>query len=220
MENILVAQDVHKVFKMGENPMNILKGVNLEVKKGEVLTIFGPSGAGKSTLLNILSGLSKPTFGKVYLSGIDMYELNDRNLSYLRNRKIGIVFQFYNLLQEFTAIENVLIPSLVSKKASTERAKQLLVELGLKDRLDHRPGELSGGEQQRVALARALVNSPDILLADEPTGNLDTENANMLFELILKINEEKEQTMIIVTHNQDFAKKTKRVVEMKDGKIV
>jgi lipoprotein-releasing system ATP-binding protein len=184
------------------------------------MTIFGPSGAGKSTLLNILGGISKPTFGSVFLNGIDMYKLNDRSLSFLRNTKIGFVFQFYNLLPEFTALENTVMPSLITGKDSLKKGEQLLVELGLKERLKHRPGELSGGEQQRVALARALINNPEVLLADEPTGNLDTENANLLFELILKINSEKGQTIVMVTHNQEFAKRTKRIVEIIDGKIV
>ncbi|MFH1825599.1 MAG: ABC transporter ATP-binding protein [Candidatus Firestonebacteria bacterium] len=219
-DNLLVVQDVHKIFKVGEQAINVLKGISLTIKRGEIVTILGPSGAGKSTLLNILDGISTPTFGRVFLNGVDIYNLNDKSLSYLRNIKIGFVFQFYNLLPEFTTLENVILPSLIARKNSEEKGKKLLEELGLKERLNHKPGELSGGEQQRVALARALINNPDVLLADEPTGNLDSENANNLFELILKINEERGQTVVLVTHNEEFAKRTKRIVEMKDGKIV
>jgi ABC-type lipoprotein export system ATPase subunit len=219
-DNLLVVHDVHKIFKIGEQTINVLKGINLTIRRGEIVTIFGPSGAGKSTLLNILGGISKPTFGKVFLNGIDIYNLNDKNLSYLRNKKIGFVFQFYNLLPEFTTLENVILPSLISKEKLVQRGKELLEELGLKDRLNHRPSELSGGEQQRVALARALINNPDILLADEPTGNLDSLNANNLFELILRINEKKGQTIVIVTHDEGFAKRSKRIIEIRDGKIV
>jgi ABC-type lipoprotein export system ATPase subunit len=184
------------------------------------VSICGPSGAGKSTFLSVLGGISRPSYGKVYLEGVDIYNLDDRGLSQLRNKKIGMVFQFYNLLQEFTALENVMLPAMIAGNQAKERAMGLLSELGLKDRFDHRPGELSGGEQQRVALARALINEPDVLLADEPTGNLDVENTNALFDLILRINEGKGQTMIIITHNLELAKRTKRIVEMLDGKIV
>lgn len=218
--NLLVVQDVHKVFQIGNQSINILKSINLTVNKGEIVTIFGSSGAGKSTLLNILGGLSKPTFGRVYLNGVDIYNLNDRELSYLRNKKVGFVFQFYNLLPEFTALENVMLPALISRRDLWQKAKELLTELGLMYRMAHRPGELSGGEQQRVALARALINEPDILFADEPTGNLDVENANQLFELILKINIRKNQTIVLVTHNEQLARKTERIVEIIDGKIV
>ncbi len=220
-EKVLVAKEVHKAFILGDTVVEILKGINLEVEKGELITLFGPSGAGKSTLLNVLGGISKPNAGKVYLNGRDIYGLSDKNLSVIRNQNIGFVFQFYNLLPDFTALENVLLPALIGRKENAVlRAKELLNELGLGSRMTHRPGELSGGEQQRVGLARALINNPEILLADEPTGNLDTENAKLLIDLIVRINETKKQTIILVTHNREFAALSKRTVEIKDGKVI
>ena len=218
--DVLVVETLHKSFMMGERSFPILNGVSLSVQKGELVSICGPSGAGKSTLLNVLGGLSKPSFGRIFIGGIDIYSLNDRDLSWFRGRKIGTVFQFYNLLQDFTALENVLIPAIIQGKNETVKAKNLLADLGLKDRFNHKPGELSGGEQQRVSLARALINEPDILLADEPTGNLDVENTNLLFEVIKKLNEERNQAMIVVTHNPELAKRTKRIIEIVDGKVV
>jgi lipoprotein-releasing system ATP-binding protein len=219
-EKILIAKDIHKAFTLGVNNIEVLKGINLELERGELVTLLGPSGAGKSTLMNILGGISSPTIGTVYLNGSDLYKLNDRNLSLMRNRKIGFVFQFYNLLPDFTALENVLMPAMIAGKDETERAKELLNELGLGSRLQHRPGELSGGEQQRVGMARALINNPDILLADEPTGNLDTENARRLIDLFVRINITRKQTVLLVTHNMEFARLSKRIIEMKDGKVV
>ncbi len=219
-EKVLVSKEVHKSFILGDTSVEILKGIDLEIEKGEMITLFGPSGAGKSTLLNILGGISRPTHGNVYLNGNNLYLMKDRELSAVRNKKIGFVFQFYNLLPDFTALENVLIPALISGKESVKRAQELLNELGLGNRMSHRPGELSGGEQQRVGLARALINEPDILLADEPTGNLDTENAKLLIDIFLRINETKKQTIVLVTHNQEFAKLSKRIVEIKDGKVI
>lgn len=219
-EKILIAKDIHKAFTLGVNNIEVLKGINLELERGELVTLLGPSGAGKSTLMNILGGISSPTIGTVYLNGSDLYKLNDSNLSLMRNRKIGFVFQFYNLLPDFTALENVLMPAMIAGKDETERAKELLNELGLGSRLQHRPGELSGGEQQRVGMARALINNPDILLADEPTGNLDTENARRLIDLFVRINITRKQTVLLVTHNMEFARLSKRIIEMKDGKVV
>ncbi|MCX5776328.1 MAG: ABC transporter ATP-binding protein [Candidatus Firestonebacteria bacterium] len=219
-EKILIAKDIHKAFTLGVNHIEVLKGINLELERGELVTLLGPSGAGKSTLMNILGGISNPTIGTVYLNGSDLYKLNDSNLSLMRNRKIGFVFQFYNLLPDFTALENVLLPAMIAGKDETERAKELLNELGLGSRLQHRPGELSGGEQQRVGMARALINNPDILLADEPTGNLDTENARRLIDLFVRINITRKQTVLLVTHNMEFARLSKRIIEMKDGKVV
>lgn len=219
-EKILIAKDIHKAFTLGVNNIEVLKGINLELERGELVTLLGPSGAGKSTLMNILGGISSPTIGTVYLNGSDLYKLNDSNLSLMRNRKIGFVFQFYNLLPDFTALENVLLPAMIAGKDETERAKELLNELGLGSRLQHRPGELSGGEQQRVGMARALINNPDILLADEPTGNLDTENARRLIDLFVRINITRKQTVLLVTHNMEFARLSKRIIEMKDGKVV
>lgn len=221
-ETVLVAKEVHKGFILGDTTVEILKGINLEVEKGEMITLFGPSGAGKSTLLNVLGGISKPNAGNVYLNGNDLYSMQDKTLSVVRNHKIGFVFQFYNLLPDFTALENVLLPAMIQGQATgaEARAKELLNELGLGSRMTHRPGELSGGEQQRVGLARALINNPDILLADEPTGNLDTENANLLIDLFIRINVTKKQTIVLVTHNQEFARLSKRIVEIKDGKVI
>jgi lipoprotein-releasing system ATP-binding protein len=219
-KNLLALENIHKTFSMGKTGMEILKGIDLSVDKGDIVTLFGPSGAGKSTLLSVMGGISKPSHGKVFLNGTDIYALGDKDLSLLRNSKIGIVFQFYNLLSDFTALENVMVPAMIGKRDLLSRAKALLSELGLGARMNHRPGELSGGEQQRVALARALINEPDVLLADEPTGNLDLENANALFDLILKLNKEKKQTVILVTHNKDLALKTKRIIEIADGKTV
>jgi len=192
----------------------------MSAERGELLSICGPSGAGKSTLLNVLGGLSKPGFGRVFIDGVDIYSLSDRDLSRLRGKKIGTVFQFYNLLADFTALENVLIPAMIQGKNAVGKAKELLSDLGLKDRFRHKPGELSGGEQQRIALARALINEPDILLADEPTGNLDMENTDILFRLIENINITRGQAIIIVTHNKELARRTKRVVEIVDGCVV
>jgi len=219
-EKVLIAKEVHKAFRLGDTSVEVLKGINLEVEKGELVTLLGPSGAGKSTLLNVLGGISSPTFGSVYLNGSDLYKMNDTTLSAVRNQKIGFVFQFYNLLPDFTALENVMMPALILGLDAKERAKELLNELGLGSRMEHRPGELSGGEQQRVGMARALINNPDILLADEPTGNLDTENANLLIDLFIRINVTKKQTIVLVTHNMEFAKLSKRIIELKDGKVV
>jgi len=192
----------------------------MSAERGELLSICAPSGAGKSTLLNVLGGLSKPSFGRVFMDGVDIYSLSDRDLSKLRGKKKGTVFQFYNLLADFTALENVLIPAMIQGRHAGEKAKALLSDLGLKDRFNHKPGELSGGEQQRIALARALINEPDVLLADEPTGNLDMENTDILFRLIENINKTRGQAIIIVTHNMDLARRTKRVVEIVDGCVV
>ena len=219
-EKVLIAKEVHKAFTLGDTSVEVLKGINLEVEKGELVTLLGPSGAGKSTLLNVLGGISNPTFGNVYLNGSDLYKMNDTELSSVRNQKIGFVFQFYNLLPDFTALENVLMPAMIAGVEAEERAKELLNELGLGSRMTHRPGELSGGEQQRVGMARSLINNPDILLADEPTGNLDTENANLLIDLFIRINVTKKQTIVLVTHNMEFAKLSKRIIELKDGKVV
>ena len=217
---VLRAETIHKSFTLGHSSVNILKGISMSAEKGEFLSICGPSGAGKSTLLNVLGGLSKPTFGKVFMDGIDIYSLSDRDLSKLRGKKIGTVFQFYNLLSDFTALENVIIPAMIQGENGRGKAKELLSDLGLKDRFNHKPGELSGGEQQRIALARALINEPDILLADEPTGNLDMENTDILFRLIENINKTRGQAIIIVTHNMELARRTKRVVEIVDGCVV
>ncbi|HTD97662.1 MAG TPA: ABC transporter ATP-binding protein [Mucilaginibacter sp.] len=203
--------------------LQILKGVDLEVRKGEIVTIVGASGAGKSSLLNILGTLDKPDSGKVYLNNIEVSQLSNKDISAFRNHKIGFIFQFHHLLAEFNAIENVCIPALIAGKPRADaekRATQLLEKLGLGERLQHKPNQLSGGEQQRVAVARALINKPALIFADEPSGNLDSTNANELHELFIKLRDEFDQTFVIVTHNEHLADLSDRKVLMKDGLIV
>lgn len=203
--------------------LRILKGVNFEVQKGEIVSIIGPSGAGKSTLLHILGTLDRPDEGSVELKGTVINKLNGDLLSNFRNQNIGFVFQFHHLLPEFSAIENICIPAFIaktSKKQAENRAFELLDLFGLKERAHHKPNQLSGGEQQRVAIARALINSPSIILADEPSGNLDSENAAGLHQLFVSLRDNFHQTFVIVTHNEHLAKTSDRVVSMKDGLIV
>ena len=203
--------------------LQILKGVNFEVQKGEIVSIIGPSGAGKSTLLHILGTLDKPDAGTVELKGTEISKLNGELLSAFRNQNIGFVFQFHHLLPEFSAIENICIPAFIAKKNKKQaetRALELLDMFGLKDRAQHKPNQLSGGEQQRVAIARALINEPSIILADEPSGNLDSENAKALHQLFVSLRDNFQQTFVIVTHNEDLAKTSDRIVTMKDGLIV
>lgn len=203
--------------------LKVLKGVNLSVAKGEVIAIVGASGAGKSTLLHMLGTLDIPDKGSVTINGENVFNKSSKGLASFRNKHIGFVFQFHNLLPEFSALENVMIPGLLSGKKEDEvreRATKLLTELGLADRLQHKPSELSGGEQQRTAVARALINGPDLILADEPSGNLDSTNAKDLHQLFFNLREKFGQTFIIVTHNQEFAAMADRKLEIKDGMIV
>ena len=203
--------------------VSVLGGVSLDVKEGSLSSIVGSSGAGKSTLLHILGTLDQPDSGSVILNGIEITKLNSRDLAKLRNHQIGFIFQFHHLLPEFTAIENVTIPGFIAKRPDKEvvdKATELLQFLGMGHRMDHKPSQLSGGEQQRVAIARALINSPKILLADEPTGNLDQKNANEVFELLLKLRQEFNLTMILVTHDLLLSEKTDFRYVMKDGLII
>jgi len=200
----------------------VLKGIDLEINKSEVVTIVGASGAGKSTLLHILGTLDTPDKGKVYIQEKDVFSQSSKNLAAFRNKSIGFVFQFHNLLPEFTALENVMIPGLIGQgeeKQVRERATSLLSMLGLDERRDHKPSELSGGEQQRVAVARAMINSPDLILADEPSGNLDSRNAIDLHNLFFKLRKDVGQTFVIVTHNEELARMSDRKIELKDGRI-
>ncbi|MDH4101330.1 MAG: ABC transporter ATP-binding protein [Nitrospirota bacterium] len=222
MGDYIVAEGLRKTFRMGATTLDILKGVDLSLKKGEVLSIVGASGVGKSTLLHLLGALDRPTEGKVYYGDDDVFQMDDNRLASFRNRRIGFVFQFHHLLPEFDVLENTLMPSLIrgeDRDKATERALAILESVGLKDRLTHRPGEISGGEQQRTAIARALMGEPDVILADEPTGNLDTHTAAHVHELILRLNQTHQTTFVLVTHNEKLAGMAHRTARMVDGRI-
>ena len=210
---------VSNIFK-SYGTLQVLKGINIEVKKGEIISIVGASGAGKTTLLHILGTLDKADKGNIEIDGINIQQLNEKKLSSFRNNKIGFVFQFHHLLPEFNALENVCIPAFisgVSVKKAEARASEILDFLGLSERAKHKPSELSGGEQQRVAVARALMNNPSVILADVPSGNLDTKNAKELHELFFTLRDKYQQTFVIVTHNKELAAMTDRSLEMNDG---
>jgi lipoprotein-releasing system ATP-binding protein len=217
--NLLVAKDIWKQY----GPVSVLKGVSLEVSRGELVSIVGPSGAGKSTLLYIVSSLEKADKGQVFFEDQDITQLSETALAHYRNQKIGFVFQFHHLLPEFTAIENVSIPGWIAKMPSKQiqqKASELLDFMGLADKMNKKPNSLSGGEQQRVAVARALLNSPALIFADEPTGNLDSENANALHQLFIRLRNEMNQSFLIVTHNESLATMSNRSLTMKDGKFL
>lgn len=221
-EVLIKGINIRRVFVTGKERLEVLKGIDVTFKKGMTHTIVGPSGAGKSTLLHILGGLDRPTEGKVILDNSSLYDFPDRELSRIRNKKIGFIFQFHHLLPEFSALENVMMPSVIdamNAKKARKVAENLLVKVGLSDRFDHKPNELSGGEKQRVAVARALVNNPSVIFADEPTGNLDSKNSDLLLSMLLELNRSEGITLIVVTHNKDIANKIGNVIKMKDGKI-
>ena len=215
---MIEVKNIHKSF----DALEVLKGVNLKVQKGEIVAIIGKSGAGKTTLLQIIGTLDRPTQGQVLINGTDVFTMREKELAAFRNKHIGFIFQFHQLLPEFTALENVCIPAMIAREKESEyvaRATKLLTELGLGERLNHKPNELSGGEKQRVAAARALMMSPDIILADEPTGSLDEKNKKELSELLLKLRKEYGQTILLATHDKELAAMADRVIEIKDGII-
>jgi lipoprotein-releasing system ATP-binding protein len=211
-----------KQIKKSFGDLKVLKGIDLKVARGEIVSIVGPSGAGKTTLLQIMGTLDKPDSGEILYENFNVYKQKDKDLSYFRNKNIGFVFQFHQLLPEFTALENVMIPALIGNIKQSEarkKAKEILDFLGLKDRIEHKPAELSGGEKQRVAVARALVNKPSVIFADEPSGSLDTLNKNELHQLFFDLRKEFNQTFVIVTHDIQLAELTDRTIKMKDGMI-
>jgi putative ABC transport system ATP-binding protein len=222
MPAILEAHDVKKSYRLGGIPVPALSGVSFNVMRGEFLTIFGPSGSGKSTLLHLLGGLDRPDAGEILIDGTNILELGDNDLAQLRLTKIGFVFQFFNLLPRLTALKNVELPLVIaglSEKETFERAREMLKFVGLETREKHKPHELSGGEQQRVAIARALITNPAIILADEPTGNLDAKTGREIVQLMKNLNKERKQTFIVVTHDPRIAQEAHRTVHLKDGLI-
>lgn len=219
----IVAEDLERTFEgaTGE-PIRVLRGIDLEVRRGETVAIVGPSGAGKSTLLHVLGGLDLPTAGRVRLGGRELSRLEDEELASVRNRYVGFVFQFHHLLRDFTALENVMLPQVISgveRARARERALHLLTQVGLEERVAHRPAKLSGGEQQRVAVARALANEPPVLLADEPSGNLDRETSERLHDVLFDLVERHGTALVVVTHNTSLAGRTDRVLELRDGTL-
>ncbi len=221
MKELIRVEQLFKSYGNGGKRVEVLKGVDLTFSQGEKAAIVGASGVGKTTLLHILGTLDRPSMGKVFYEGKDIFTLNEKDLSLFRNREIGFVFQFHHLLPEFTALENTMMPCLIQgipKKEAESRAETILTLVGLKERLSHKPGELSGGEQQRVAVARALVLEPKVLLADEPTGNLDTKTGESVFDLLQELNRIKGVTLIVVTHNLKLAEKLSRQIQLIDGK--
>ena len=219
---LLEIKDLKKDFKIGNNIISVLKGVDFSVDYGEIIAVMGKSGAGKSSLLNIIGTLDRPDSGSVFLNDEDIFKFNDRKLANFRNKNIGFVFQFHHLLPEFDAIENVMLPGLIvgaKKTELRERAIELLTRIGLKDRLHHRSSELSGGEQQRVAFARALINNPKLILADEPSGNLDSESSEMLHKIMWDFVKEFNTAFILVTHDDALANKADKIINIIDGKI-
>ncbi len=215
-------ENVHKIYDLGEIQVQALRGVSLEVREGEFVAVMGPSGSGKSTVMNILGCLDRPTKGRYYLDGVDVSQMSKTDLARIRNRKLGFVFQQFNLLSRTSALENVELPTVyagISPEERTKRAMESLTRVGLADRAGHHPSQLSGGQQQRVAIARALVNSPSILLADEPTGNLDSRTSVEIMHILQTLNDERGLTIVMVTHEHDIAQFAKRTLEFRDGKL-
>ncbi len=221
---MLEARKLTKIYSDANTELKVLKDIDLVIGKGEVLTIVGPSGAGKSTLLHILGGLDEPSAGEVLLDGVSLSSLDDTRRALIRNKRFGFVFQFYHLLGEFTALENVIMPALLNRgpqkeKNARQKGREILGFLGLGSRVFHRPSQLSGGEQQRVAIARALMNDPEILFCDEPTGNLDYESGTQIYDMLLRLNREKKTTVVIVTHSSQLAEGANRILHIFDGKV-
>jgi len=222
---MIETKGIHKTYQHNAGRLHILKGIDLKISAGDVVAIVGPSGAGKSTLLHIMGGLDQPEEGEVFLNNKNLYKLKERERAKVRNEEIGFVFQFYHLMPEFTALENVILPALVKEKVfNMERVKtqgiRLLEKVGLEGRQGHKPQELSGGEQQRVAIARALINSPQVLLCDEPTGNLDSATGQQIIQLLLDLNRKNRQTLVIVTHDDEIARQAHKIVHIKDGVLI
>lgn len=224
---LLAAKRLHKLYRSGAKEVAAVNGVNIEIKRAGSTAIVGSSGAGKSTLLHLLGGLDEPTSGEVLIDGTDLYKLSDKDRAGVRNRRMGFVFQFYHLLPEFTAIENVMLPALMNRSSTGLPAREILRRaghtlgmVGLKNRLAHKPSELSGGESQRVAIARALINGPEILLCDEPTGNLDSKNSESIYELLFELKLKSGMALVIVTHDEKISKNTEETIRIKDGRVV
>ncbi len=219
---ILSAENLIKIYETPTDRVIALNGISLEISKGDMVAVMGPSGSGKSTLLHILGGIDKPTRGKVYVNGTDINTLSDKELALFRNKNIGFVFQFHYLLPEFTALENVLIPVEIyqRRRNKKEKAIEILERLNLSHRLNHKPSELSGGEQQRVAIARAIINAPSVVLADEPTGNLDSKNTKNVMNILKELNENNSTTVIIATHDRSVAEYCRYILHMEDGRII
>lgn len=224
MTYILTGKSIYKsYYKNNEAKVEVLKNINIDLEKEKITVIVGASGAGKSTLLHVLSGLDKPDSGEIFINNTNIAALKDNELSTFRNKNIGFIFQFHHLLPEFTALENVIMPLLIDKipfNKAVKRGEELLAEFGLQDRLHHKPAELSGGEQQRIAVARALANNPTLIFADEPTGNLDTANSEVMHQIFIKLKEEGKKSLLIVTHNPSLVKIADNVIEMRDGEII
>jgi putative ABC transport system ATP-binding protein len=223
MENVIELKNIEKEYDLGPVKLKVLNGINLNIKKSEMVSIMGPSGSGKSTMLHMLGCLDRPTKGKVIIDGVDVSKLNDDELAKIRRERIGFIFQFFYLIPSLTALKNVELPMTFVNGSAKERerkAKELLKMVGLEDRMGHKPSQLSGGESQRVAIARALANDPQIILADEPTGNLDSKSGKEVMEILKNLNKQRKVTLIIVTHDPFIARITEKIINLKDGKII